>query len=210
MNISTRIDEAGRSVGARTVDGRPAKTVTVSRVYPTTAEDLWEACTDAERLPRWFLPITGDLEVGGRYQLEGNAGGEILTCEPPRTFSATWEFAEQTSWIEIAIIPESENRARLELTHIAHPDDHWEQYGPGAVGIGWDLALLGLGLHLESGEQVDPAGFQEWSMSTDGLDFVRASSARWGEADIASGEDPEQARAAAERTAAFYTGGAAG
>ena len=29
-------------------------------------------------------PISGDLRLGGRYQLQGNAGGEILVCEPPQ------------------------------------------------------------------------------------------------------------------------------
>ena len=44
---------------------------------------MWDACTDPERIGRWFLPVSGDLRLGGRYQLEGNAGGEILRCEPP-------------------------------------------------------------------------------------------------------------------------------
>lgn len=38
---------------------------------------MWDACTDPERIPRWFLPISGDLRLNGRYQLEGNAGGAI-------------------------------------------------------------------------------------------------------------------------------------
>ena len=44
---------------------------------------MWDAVTSAERIPRWFLPISGDLRLGGRYQLEGNAGGEVLECAPP-------------------------------------------------------------------------------------------------------------------------------
>lgn len=106
----------------------------------------------------------------------------------------------------MSVLDEPGGYARLEIVHIAHPEEHWEQYGPGAVGIGWDLALLGLGIHLASGESVDPQEFESWSMSEEGLAFIRGSSAKWGEADIAGGEDPEQARAAAERTAAFYTG----
>lgn len=206
-NVIAGSDTSRRTVGHRTVEGREAKVVTVSRSYRTSAEDLWQACTDPQRIPRWFLPIEGDLDVGGRYQLEGNAGGEILTCDPPRMFSATWEFAGRISWIEVSILPEPGDRSRLELSHIAHPDEHWEQYGPGAVGIGWDQALLGLGLHIDSGEPVDPGEFVSWSMSEEGLQFVRDSSAAWRDADIAGGEDAEQARAAAERTSAFYTGG---
>ena len=67
-------------------DGRKAKVVTASRTYATTPEDLWDAVTSLERIGRWFLPISGDLRVGGRYQFEGNDGGEVLSCEPPRRF----------------------------------------------------------------------------------------------------------------------------
>ncbi|MEU5841176.1 SRPBCC family protein [Rhodococcus sp. NPDC047139] len=206
-NVITSNETNRRTVGHRTVDGREAKVVTVSRSYRTSVEDLWEACTDPRRIPRWFLPVEGDLEVGGRYQLEGNADGEILTCDPPRMFTATWEFAGRVSWIEVSILSEPGGRARLELSHIAYPDEHWQQYGPGAVGIGWDQALLGLELYIGSGEAVDPDEFMSWSMSEEGLQFVRDGSAAWCDADIVGGEDPRQARAAADRTSAFYMGG---
>ena len=39
--------------------------------------------------------------------------------------------------------------------------------------------------------------------------FITLSSARWGEASIAGGTDAAAARAAAQRTTAFYTGGEA-
>lgn len=40
----------------------------------------------------------------------------------------------------------------------------------------------------------------------DGRRFLTASSEAWYEASVASGTDPAQARAAADRTTAFYTG----
>ena len=46
----------------------------LERTYETTIVDLWDAITSAERIPRRFLPISGDLRLGGRYQLEGHAG----------------------------------------------------------------------------------------------------------------------------------------
>ncbi|MCK0091346.1 polyketide cyclase [Rhodococcus sp. F64268] len=153
------------------------------------------------------MPVSGELRVGGRYQLEGNAGGEILTCNPPKSFSATWEFGGGMSWIEVAVIPEPGGHARFELAHIAHPEgDHWETYGPGAVGIGWDQALLGLGLHIDTGDAVDPSEFEKWSLSPEGLCYVRESGNGWYEADVAAGTDPEAARARADRTIAFYSG----
>ncbi len=81
-----------RSVSALERDGKPARKVTLERTYATAIDDLWDAITNPERLPRWFLPVSGDLSPGGHYQLEGNAGGTITECEPPGYFVATWEF----------------------------------------------------------------------------------------------------------------------
>jgi uncharacterized protein YndB with AHSA1/START domain len=178
---------------------------TLTRVYDATLEDLWDACTSAERLPRWFLPISGDLHPGGRYQLQGNAGGVIERCDPPRSFAATWEYADEVTWIEVRLEPESERRTRFTLEHVAHvSDERWLQYGPGALGVGWDLTLMGLGLHLDSGEDNDAQAFAAWTGSPEGADFVTRSSRGWAEASVEAGTDPAEARAADERTAAFY------
>ena len=76
--------EVTRSVSTVELDGAPARRSVVSRLYATGIDDLWDAMTNPERIPRWFLPVTGDLRLGGTYQLEGNAGGRIEECEPPR------------------------------------------------------------------------------------------------------------------------------
>ena len=39
--------------------------VRVEDVYDTDIDDLWEACTDPERLARWIAKVSGDLRVGG-------------------------------------------------------------------------------------------------------------------------------------------------
>ena len=107
-----------RRLETRAIDQGEANVQTISHSYATSVEDLWDAVTNAERLPRWFAPVSGDLELGGRYQVEGNAGGTIETCEPPHRFSATWEYNGQISWIAVAIRPEGEG-SRLELEHAA-------------------------------------------------------------------------------------------
>jgi len=197
---------------ARTVDtvdrdGAPAKVVTAARTYPTSINDLWEAVTDIDRIPRWFAPVTGDLHEGGRFQVEGNAAGEVLTCDPPHRFDITWEFGGTTSWVTVELSGEPDaDEARLELRHVAHvPDDLWDQFGPGAVGVGWDLALMGLDRHLVSDTAVDHAEAERWTGSADGRAFITAASSGWREAAIAGGDEPERARAAAENVAAFYT-----
>jgi uncharacterized protein YndB with AHSA1/START domain len=208
-DIAAQIGAVTRAVESRLREGRPSRVVVASRTYPTTVEDLWDAITSVERIPRWFLPIHGDLRLGGRYQLEGNAGGVIIRCEPPRHLAVTWEYGGEVSWVEVRL-EELEERAgggtRLELRHEAHVDDHWEQFGPGAAGVGWELGLFGLGQYLSGDASVDRAEAEAWMVSEEGKSFMRRSSDAWGEASIASGTVEAEARAAAGRTTAFYTG----
>jgi uncharacterized protein YndB with AHSA1/START domain len=206
IDIGRQLGAVARKVGDREHDGKPARVVVVEQTYSTTAEDLWEAITTADRLPRWLLPITGELRLGGRYQLQGNAGGEILICQPPRHLYVTWEYGGDISWVDAKIAVVARNSVRLTVEHIARPNEHWKQFGPGAVGIGWDLMILGLSKHLETGSAKVAEEGMKWMMSDDGKSFVRQSSDRWRLADIAGGADPETAKAAADRTTVAYTG----
>ena len=190
--------------------GRPTRIVVVRQVYLAEPGDLWDALTNPFRLPRWFLPVSGDLQVGGRYQLEGNAGGEILTCDKPSVLAVTWEYGDVTSWVTVRLAPVSGGGSTLELQHEALLDQHWTEFGPGAVGVGWDMALFGLDTHLRSGAGVEPKAAEAWFASTAGVAFLTAVSQDWGRASMAAGEDPEAARAAAARTTAAYTGESGG
>lgn len=206
IDITEHLGAVGRRVRSAERDGRPVRILAAERTYHTSVEDLWDAITRPERIPRWFTPVTGDLRPGGRFQLEGNAGGDIVRCEPPRHLSLTWEFGETLSWVEVRLSPVPEGRARLELEHIAPDDDHWRAFGPGAGGIGWEMAFMGLALHVSGAPPVDPEEAMAWMGSEEGHAFIRESSEGWGEAHTASGASPEEARAAAARTAAAYRG----
>lgn len=190
--------------------GKPALVAVAIRSYDTSVEDLWDAITTPERLARWFLPVKGELTLGGRYQLEGNASGTITRCDPPEALDLTWEIMGGTSWVNLRLAADGE-KARLTLEHIAHKDgigeEHLKQFGPGAVGIGWDLGLRGLEQHVaDPAATIDREAAQAWTTSSEGKAFVRGSGEAWGAADAESGEDPDEARAKAERTIAFYTG----
>ncbi|MBN9110597.1 MAG: SRPBCC family protein [Pseudonocardia sp.] len=205
-DVRHAVSAVRREVGGRRLEAGEARVVTISRVYATSAGDLWDACTSIERIPRWFLPVSGELEVGGSYRLEGNANGTIERCDAPRSFAATWEYGGEVSWIEVAVDAEGEH-ARLTIDHIAHVDDErWAMFGPGAVGLGWDLGLYGLALHLASGASVDPQQAEAWSTSRDGVAFLTAASDDWFRASVAAGTPEAEARPAADRTTAFYTG----
>src|SRR4030095_936414 len=157
MDVLRYIGLVTREIHTREYEVRPTRVILATCQYDSTVDDVWDAITNPERLPRWFLPISGDLRLGGRYQLEGNASGQITACAPPRVLDLTWEFGGQVSWVQVRLTEKSDGGTSLRLEHIAHvPDDFWNQYGPGAVGVGWDLTMLGLGRHLETGEAVDP------------------------------------------------------
>jgi uncharacterized protein YndB with AHSA1/START domain len=205
IDIAHHINTARRHVGGTVLEAGEARTVTISRTYDTDIDDLWDACTNPQRIPRWFLPISGDLRAGGRYQLEGNAGGTIDRCKPPHEFTATWEFGGSISWIAVRLTSMSDRQTRFELDHTVRADDHWDQFGPGAVGVGWDLGLIGLHLHLASGEPVARAPVEAWIASDDGQRFITLSSRRWCEANVAGGANPAEASSQAERTTAAYT-----
>ena len=207
IDVAHQISSIQRTIGTRVLEAGEARVATLTRVYDSDIDDVWEACTSPERIPRWFLPVEGELRLGGRYQLIGNAGGVIEACEPPHRFAATWEMGDEMSWIEVTLSPEPDGRTRFRLEHVAHVDDErWLEYGPGAVGVGWDGALMGLTLHLESGgKAVDPAEVMAWQASEDGREFMTRSGNAWYDATVAAGDDPVAARAAADRTIAAYT-----
>ena len=194
-----------RQVTALEREGQPAHAVRLARSYATTLDDLWDAVTNAERIPQWFLPVSGNLELGGHYQLEGNAGGKIVRCEPPSHLALTWEFGEDLSWVEVDVSDDSAGRARLALTHTALVTPHWAEFGPGAVGVGWEMGLLGMALHLAHPHEpkLDAEAF---AASAEGRALLTGSSEAWGRAAVAMGMEPDEAQAAARRTAGFYTG----
>lgn len=202
IDITHQINSVRRQVGDRELEAGEGRIVTISRSYDTDIDDLWDACTNPERLPRWFSPVSGDLRLGGRYQVEGNASGTIERCDPPKSFAATWEFGGAVSWIEVTLTPEPKGGTRFELAHTLPMSDHWTEFGPGAVGIGWDLALLSLAANVSG--QTMPSE-QELVMTEEGIRFMTLSSQQWCEAYIAGGADPAEAKAMADRTTAAYT-----
>ena len=157
FDVIRTIGAVTRSVADRERDGRPARAVVASRDYDTTPDDVWDAITSPARIPR---------------------------CEPPRHLALTWEFGGEVSWVTVDLT-ENAGRTHLELEHIAYVDDaRWNQYGPGAVGVGWDMTLMGLDRHLASGAANDPQAFMAWCVSDEGKSFIHRSSDDWRRASV--------------------------
>ncbi|MGK3942605.1 SRPBCC family protein [Streptomyces caeruleatus] len=206
--IADAINRMHRRVGTRQVEAGEARTVLLRRTYDAEIADVWDAVTSRERIARWFLPVSGELKVGGRYQLEGNAGGEILECVEPERLRVSWLYGPDPGFseVEVRLTPEEGERTVLELEHAAVvPDEFWDQFGPGAVGVGWDLGLYGLALHLAGGG-LSKEEAATWHTTPEGSAFITGSGKGWGEAYAASGADRETAARTAAATIAFYTG----
>ncbi|GAA1794069.1 SRPBCC family protein [Luedemannella flava] len=155
--------------------------VLLKRRYDADAEDVWDALTDPERVRRWFLPLTVDARVGGAFQLEGNAGGEILACDPPKLLRVT--FGGETSIVELRLTPDGD-ATTLELEHTVPVELAGSGAGALFVGPGWDGALLGLGLYLAGEAPEDPAAA---ASSPEVQEFSKRSAHLWAAAALASG-----------------------
>ncbi|MGW0434517.1 SRPBCC family protein [Micromonospora sp. NPDC003197] len=183
IDIINQINATQREIGNQAVATGEGRSVLLRRVYDAPIEDVWNACTDPERLSRWLGPIEGDLRVGGTFQLKDNAGGEILRCEEPHLIKVTWVLGEgMPTEVEVRLTTGDGDRTTFELEHASPAqivDELVRTYGPGGtigIGCGWDLALLGLDLFLHS-VQFDPA---TWLNTADGKDFAIRSCHAWG------------------------------
>ena len=209
MDFTEAFGSTFREVGESQRDGKPTRIVRSSRIYPSSQQDLWNALTEKERIGGWFAEVTGDLKPGGRYAIKDNAGGKITACEPPKTLALTWEFSSNVSWISLTV-EKVKDGALLTLEHEMPTDPeseaHWAKYGPGATGVGWDMAFIGLDVHLSSDGQASPDALNAWAEGVQGKATLRTWAEAWGKAHIEAGAPTETANDMANRTAGFYTG----
>ena len=179
---------AGESVG-----------VLLRRTYPAPPEDVWDALTDPDRLTRWFLPISGDLRVGGSFQLEGNAGGEIRRCERPNLIEVT--FGGPTSIVAVRLAARGEDTV-LELEHTVPVELAGSGAGALYVGPGWDGAVMSLALYLDGEVADDPVAAAN---SLEAQEYCTRSVHAWAErAAEADAATPEEIAAAIEAALAQF------
>ena len=148
----------------RTIPAGEARVAMLTRTYPTTVEDLWDACTDPERLRRWYVPVTGDLRVGGTFEQVHMGSGTILVCEAPHLLKVS--LGGGADEIELRLAPGAEDgTAVLELQHATTLDSHeigGQMYDAiYCMGGGYYPRLLALDLHLRGAlpDDYDSAAF---------------------------------------------------
>jgi len=73
------------------------RSVVVEREIPCPPEKLWRALTQPHLIEEWLMKNDFAPVVGHGFKLTGEWGGvldcEVLTVEPERTLSYTWDFA---------------------------------------------------------------------------------------------------------------------
>ena len=79
-------------------------------------------------------------------------------------------------------------------------------FGPGAVGMGWELGLLGLVLHLGSGAAVDKDEVMAWQATPEAVDLMRHLGDAWCRAQVDGEADVAAAEGMRDRCVAAYTG----
>jgi uncharacterized protein YndB with AHSA1/START domain len=117
MTASVRLPETEREVRHTVIAAGTARCVFIRRRYTADVEAVWAACTEPDRLSRWFLGVSGDLREGGTFQLRDNAHGTILCCQPPRLLRLTWQYGDRAvDEVELRLASENGGTV-LELEH---------------------------------------------------------------------------------------------
>jgi uncharacterized protein YndB with AHSA1/START domain len=199
IDIAKQIGAISRGVAQQHTERGETVAVTLERRYAAEQADVWQAITDPDRVRRWFLPLTGELREGGNFQLEGNAAGDIMTCEPPRRLIVT--FGGESSIVDVLLSSDGQ-QTLLKLTHSVPLELAGSGAGALYVGPGWDGSLLALALYVVGAAIGDPVAFDN---SPEMQDFNVHSIKEWVAAIEASGTaDADAISAAREASLAQF------
>lgn len=126
-------------------DGRGA--VRMEDLYETSAEDLWSALTDPDRLARWIAVVTGELRVGGTFHARFTSGwegpGRVEVCRRSEQLLLRMTPGTTTETeLEATLTPAGE-RTRLVIEERGIPVPELP-----AHGAGWQAHVEDLAAHL--------------------------------------------------------------
>jgi len=138
------------TLSRRRIAAGEARVARFTRIYGAPIEDVWDACTNPERLRRWYVPVSGDLRLGGAFEQAGMGSGTIETCEPPQRLRL--RLGGGADEIELRLSAVDEGTTTLELEHATTLDQHrigGQMYDAiYCMGGGYYPRLLALHRHL--------------------------------------------------------------
>lgn len=139
MNENDTSDPPLTEVLGRLERDGDAVSVDFDRLFATDAADLWQICTDPDRLARWFAPVSGGLRPGGSFVIhfddDDTPRCRVVACEPPTSFVWEWPIGDIATLVSVTVSPDDAG-ARLRVRH--------ERLTPGQAagyGAGWHTHL---------------------------------------------------------------------
>jgi len=127
------------------------KTVIVERDIAHPPEKLWRALTQPHLIEEWLMKNDFAPRVGHRFNLRGDWGGvldcEVLTVEPHRTLSYTWNHKHDnaafnlTSVVTFTLTP-TPNGTHLRMEQSGFRPDQRQAFG--GARQGWEQHLANL------------------------------------------------------------------
>ncbi len=128
-----------------------ARVAVFNRTYYAPIDDVWDACTNPERLRRWYVPVQGDLRVGGRFEQAMMGSGKILECDAPHRLRVS--LGDGLDELVLTLSTSDGGSTALELQHATTLSEH--EIGGQVfdaifcMGGGYYPRLLALAQHLD-------------------------------------------------------------
>ena len=147
----------------KTIAAGEARCAVFRRTYDAPIEDVWDACTNPDRLHRWYAPVAGQFRVGGEITQGDMGPGRILTCEAPTLLTVALGGGDPApDEIQLRLRAVGSGTTVLELEHATTLDSH--EIGGEVfdavycMGGGYGPRLVTLDRHLrgELAADVDP------------------------------------------------------
>ncbi|WP_412543524.1 SRPBCC domain-containing protein [Longispora sp. K20-0274] len=109
----------------REIAAGEARCAVFRRTYDAPIEDVWDACTDPERLRRWYAPVKGDLTLGGEFTQGDFGPGRVTRCEAPRLLTVALGGGDPApDEIELRLTANPDGGTTLEFEHATTIDTH--------------------------------------------------------------------------------------
>ena len=90
------------------------------------------------------------------------------------------------SKVEVELIPVTDVRTLLRVSHHVPPDEHWDS-DPATTGIGWEGWLRALALHLAGNSGGSPEELEAFVTTPDGQNLIRSAADAWALVDQEAG-----------------------
>ena len=108
VDVTAQIEAVTRESRARRSTASPARVQTLAQTYPSPIDDVWDAVTSAERIPRWFLPGVGRpasrraLPARGQRRRRG-PGVRAAERTARRTTASHGRTAAAATWVTVRL-----------------------------------------------------------------------------------------------------------